>query len=131
MTNQTPISVASQECFINVYKDIHGFKPRHCVPETEEQFLDDMLILQAEGEVLRAQEEEALKVLDARFMSLISQVTQSGAGDYSTALRWMFDAFVQDNAEQPTAEHFVYKHGIMFTDLGTSVQTDLEVMLSN
>ena len=89
----TPLEQA-QYTFWDMYKDAHGFRPRHIDTSgwTIEQFEAEFAQL---GEVMSAY--DALRKLDEaiaveKFEHRIAQLISTGAKDYDTAMRWIHEA---------------------------------------
>jgi hypothetical protein len=84
----------AQSTFWDMYKDTHGFRPRHIDTSawTLEQFDQEFAEL---SEVMRANDiqkgiEEAIAV--EKFERTIAEMISIGAKDYAMALRWMHEA---------------------------------------
>lgn len=84
----------AQSTFWDMYKDAHGFRPRHIDTSTWtlEQFEAEFVEL---GEVMKANDiaqgiEEAKAV--EKFERRVAEMISIGAQDYAMAMRWMHEA---------------------------------------
>ena len=112
----------------DLYKDVYGVRPReafwadwnNCTPAEKQKTWDEYCAtveLQITEEKIR--EAACIK----RFEDRIEDVIGLGAGDRTTALRWISQQetfyHIQD------VEHFVWEQGILFTDYGKSLVKEL------
>jgi uncharacterized protein YerC len=83
-----------QSIFWDMYKDAHGFRPRHirldlCTEAEIEADLDRLQVIIADNELLRkAAEEKAAHAFEMRIQSVLA----CGAKDREMALRWIHEA---------------------------------------
>ena len=83
-----------QSIFWDMYKDAHGFRPRHirldlCTEAEIEADLDRLQVIIADNELLRkAAEEKAAHAFEMRVQSILA----CGAKDREMALRWIHEA---------------------------------------
>ena len=115
----------SNDIFSDLYKDVHGFRPREhrffveC--DEEKQKIWDELCHQLE--VNMKHEKIAEEKAVAEFKERIEQAQVWGARDYWDALRWITGCetfyHIQD------VEHFVWEQGILFTDFGKQLIKDI------
>jgi hypothetical protein len=83
-----------QSIFWDMYKDAHGFRPRHirldlCTEAEIEEDLDRLQVIIADNELLRkAAEEKAAHAFEMRVQSILA----CGAKDREMALRWIHEA---------------------------------------
>jgi uncharacterized protein YerC len=83
-----------QSIFWDMYKDAHGFRPRHirldlCTEAEIEADLDRLQVIIADNELLRkAAEEKAAHAFEMRVQSVLA----CGAKDRAMALRWIHEA---------------------------------------
>jgi len=83
-----------QSIFWDMYKDAHGFRPRHirldlCTEAEIEADLDRLQVIIADNELLRkAAEEKAAHAFEMRIQSVMA----CGAKDREMALRWIHEA---------------------------------------
>ena len=115
----------SNDIFSDLYKDVHGFRPREhrffveC--DEEKQKIWDELCHQLE--VNMKHEKIAEEKAVAEFIERIDQAQVWGARDYWDALRWITGCetfyHIQD------VEHFVWEQGILFTDFGKQLIKDI------
>ena len=75
------------ECFINVFKSVHGFKPRVHVffDGSEEVRAEEWEILKDEQKV----EDDWMRECAHEEALMISELLTMGASDVATAFRWM------------------------------------------
>ena len=112
------------------YKDAFGVKGRHY--NFDAMSMDDLRdeadrINRAIEETI-AQEKAAEAQALEEFEHLIAETIRYGAGDRETALRWM----TQDEEFYHTqdVEHWVWKHGILFTDEGRQLVKELSAIVT-
>lgn len=82
------------ELFSDLYKDAHGFRPRghefyDASPARKQELWDQTLCAQRES-IRMAREVEAASLRE--FEANVQRYMDLGAGDWYTAVRWMFDA---------------------------------------
>jgi hypothetical protein len=81
-----------QQHYSDLFKDVHGFRPRSLTPDTEEALIQglDSLSKQLDAQMI----EEAAEQQDAiiHFEAELTHLMSIGAPDRATALRWMLDA---------------------------------------
>lgn len=108
----------------DLYKDVYGVRPReafyadwnNCTPAEKQKTWDEYCDT-LEQQIAEQKIREATCV--ERFEDRIKDVIGLGAGDRTTALRWI--------AQQETfyhiqdVEHFVWEQGILFTDYGKAL----------
>tara|TARA_B100000902_G_C27028693_1_gene773311 strand:- start:386 stop:784 length:399 start_codon:yes stop_codon:yes gene_type:complete len=117
-----------EDIISDLHKDVYGFRPReafwadwnNCTPAEKQKTWDEYcktLEMQMAEEKIR----EATCI--ARFEDRIKDVIGLGAGDRTTALRWISQQetfyHIQD------VEHFVWEQGILFTDYGKALVKEL------
>lgn len=89
-----------ENIFSDIYKDAHGFRPRgHEFYATEttparKQELWDQVILQADEEIERFQEEQKHAVVE--FESHIESLIKMGAKTRQKAIEWIVDGCCED-----------------------------------
>ena len=112
----------------DLYKDVYGVRPReafyadwnNCTPAEKQKTWDEYCDT-LEQQIAEQKIREATCV--ERFEDRIKDVIGLGAGDRTTALRWI--------AQQETfyhiqdVEHFVWEQGILFTDYGKALVKEL------
>lgn len=108
----------------DLHKDAYGFRPSvHYMVEWDKaspsgkQAIWDGLLVDLEREVNREKQETARSV--EIFESMIANSILLGAADRDTAIRWL----TQEEAfgEAQDVEHWVWGHGILFTDVGREI----------
>jgi len=113
-----------------LYKDVNGFRPRHMdmgsMTDAELESLYDSLIRELDEQQTREAEESARAVEE--FKELVQRTIELGAGDEETALRWL----TQDEQfyHEQDVEHFVWNHGILYTDYGRELCKKLESIVT-
>lgn len=117
----------SEELFSDFHKDAFGFRPRnHRFYDADTTPAEKQEIWDYTGRVMeqaiadeKAREEEDLKSFEEEIESVISY----GAGDRTTALRWM----TQDETfyHSQDVESWVWNKGILFTDYGRKLVKEL------
>jgi hypothetical protein len=112
----------------NLHKDAYGSRPSawymQCWNEaapSKKQSIWDGLILELEAE--NAREEEQKLACLVQFKEVIAKVTNCGAGDRVTALRWLTQ---DENFEHGQAvESWVWSQGILHTGMGSDLVKEL------
>ena len=108
----------------DVHKDAYGFRPRGkygddwTVEELKEEL--DRLVDYA-NEVYEQEQIAAEKAADA-FDEQILAVQASGAGNREQAIKWLVEA---DEDALWDIEHYVWKHGFLFTDRGRALVKEI------
>lgn len=111
----------------DMYKDAYGIRPRG-VYNVEAMSLED---IQAEIDVCHEvvydnMEREAIEEANAEwlFQALVDKTIKLGASDEKTALKWLFEATLDNPSEVSyfDVEGFLYQNGIMHTEYGKKVQ---------
>ena len=120
-----------ENIFSDLYKDAYGFRPRGHefydagTSDDRKQEIWDFVCeaQQASIEEDRRHEEIAIE----KFKTRISEVIALGASDRATALRWMSsdETFYHDQC----VEGWVYDQGILFTDYGREILTELKAVV--
>jgi len=104
----------------DLYKDVYGVRPRGF--DFESMTLEDLKEwfdrLVVELEAVQKEEEEIDAVAVADFKEVVRKTIDLGAGDEKTALRWMTYG-VND------ISHWLWQHGILFTDYGSALEKQL------
>ena len=122
----------SDDCFSDLHKDVYGFRPRgplmdnwNAMNANQKQTLWNCLCEELEENTKAEKAAEVIKV--EQFESRIKDVMGLGAGDRTTALRWISQQqtfyHIQD------VEHFVWEQGILFTDYGKQLVKDLAAIV--
>lgn len=84
-----------QSSFSDLYKDVHGVRPRWCSAEqfnSAEWLNAQISSLCIEMDSVIAIEAEQEHAAISRFEKRVVEIIAMGAGDRETALRWIFDA---------------------------------------
>ncbi len=113
----------------DLHKDARGYRPRSdhfwgqwaAADNDGKQAIWDGLI----DEMVREQEAEKAReeFCVAEFKALVEQYIELGAGDRETALRWIAQHETFHHSQD--VEHFVWEHGILFTDYGRELVNEL------
>jgi hypothetical protein len=108
MTNEMTRTEELQCIYWDMYKDAHGFRPRHVdtFHWTEEMFLAEFEALEL---VIRQEELQrafAEGKAAARFEARVDDLMATGAKDAETAIRWIMDA-EGANGDQGFAEYLL------------------------
>ena len=113
--------------FSDLHKDAYGFRPRgheyyEAAPERKQEIwvrvCED---LEASQEEESRREQEAVAVFKAQ----ITRVIEAGAGNRSTALRWMIQPAGETFRLEQDVEYWVFNQGILFTDYGRELVKEL------
>ena len=117
----------------DLYKDVYGVRPReafyadwnNCTPAEKQKTWDEYCDT-IEQQIADQKVREAYCI--ARFEDRIKDVIGLGAGDRTTALRWISQQetfyHIQD------VEHFVWEQGILFTDYGKDLIKELDAIVT-
>ena len=118
----------SDDCFSDLFKDVNGFRPRGSLMDDwndrtprQKQELWNALCDELE-ENCKREKDEAAEAVDA-FENTVQTFITFGAGDRVNALRWMTQNEVFNHSQD--IEHFVWNQGILFTEYGKQLITDL------
>lgn len=119
------------ECYIyEEHKTAFGTKGRHY--NFSAMTMDE---LRAEAEYIAdacdkavAEEEAAKERSLAEFQSQITKVIDAGAGDRTTALRWMTSTETFYSSQD--VEYWVWNQGILFTDYGRELVKELDTIVN-
>ena len=114
-----------ENIFSDFHKDAYGFRPRNhefytATPARKQEIWDSV------GRAFDIrQEEEAEEEARAlrEFISSLESIIEAGAGDRTTALRWLTEGDTFYGRQD--VEHWVYKQGILFTDEGRALVEEL------
>jgi len=111
------------------YKDAYGVKGRHYdfAAMTDEELVREADRIEVAISEAIEQEKEAAEVAVDCFEAWVQDVIRSGAGNRKTALRWMFSAPKPQHIQD--IEHWVWEHGILFTDYGRNLVKELEALV--
>ena len=115
-----------ENIFSDFHKDAYGFRPRldeefyTATPARKQEIWDSV------GRAFRIREaEEAEEEARAlrEFEAEIASVIEAGAGDRTTALRWLTEGDTFYGRQD--VEHWVYNQGILFTKEGRALVEEL------
>lgn len=111
------------------YKDVHGVRPALCRYRemTNLQLEAEIEKLGHEVEAAIAQDQQRDLRAVADFQARIQRTVDSGAGDETTALRWTIQPETFYSAQ--CIDHFLWSQGILFTDYGRSLATQIQEIL--
>jgi hypothetical protein len=125
MMNETTEMTRHEELaclFWDLYKDAHGFRPRHI--DTSAMTEEDLVAeLEALGSIVERQEAariESEKEAAVRFEARILDLVRIGAGDRATALRWIHEA----EGTQGDDDYLAYQLGLSWCYFRTAKSTD-------
>jgi hypothetical protein len=97
----TPLEQAAMT-YWDMYKDAHGFRPRHIDTSTwtmeqfEEEFKELEQVIEREAILRKEQEDSASHEFEMRMLDLM----RSGAKDRAMALRWVHEAEGSDGDDE-------------------------------
>ncbi len=118
----------SEDCYSDLYKDVYGFRPRntlfHDLSDDLKQEIWDDLCKQLEINI----DEEAIResVSVSEFQKLLAKSIELGAKDESEALWWLIKH--ENFCSSQDSEHFVWEHGILFTDYGKEIVNKINTL---
>lgn len=120
----------AEELFSDFHKSAYGFRPRGhefyaATPVRKQEIWDNVQQAFLQRQVEEAEEEaRALREFEAEIASII----EAGAGDRTTALRWMTEEDTFYHSQD--IEHWVYNQGILFTDAGRALVEELKSIVT-
>lgn len=108
-----------EELFSDLHKDAHGFRPRvhefYSASPARKQELWDQTLAALQESIHMAREVETENLRD--FEANVQRYMNLGAGDWYTAVRWMFDADGIDRHDLCHGVDYVcYHYGISYTN---------------
>lgn len=106
----------AQGTFSDLYKDVHGFRPRNVSPEvwnSADALYAECEKLQEELKVVMAAEADLEKANIAKFEETLTNIIASGAGDRETAIRWFIDA-QEDEYVKNDLDYLCYQLGLPY-----------------
>jgi hypothetical protein len=108
MTNEMTRAEELQCIYWDMYKDAHGFRPRHVdtFHWTEEMFVAEFEALELVIRQEDLQRAFAEGKAAARFEARVDDLMATGAKDAETAIRWIMDA-EGANGDQAFAEYLL------------------------
>ena len=113
----------------DLHKDAYGFRPSayfmaewDACTRDDKQSIWDGLLVDLEQSIDREKQEAAYCV--AAFEKMVATSIALGARDRQTALRWISAEDI-DKGDMDV-EHWVWQHGILFTDNGRKVMQELQ-----
>ena len=109
----------------DAHKDAYGFRPRgenYYEWSTEALTEEADRLSEAVTRAIEAEEVEKNQAVE-RFENTVQNLIKIGAGNRATALRWLTDA--ETFYGYQCVESFVWSHGILFTDYGRNLVTEL------
>ena len=111
------------------YKDAHGVRPALCryreMTNLQLEAEIEKLGHEVEAAIQQDQQRDLRAVAD--FQARIQRTVDSGAGDDITALRWTIQPETFYSAQ--CIDHFLWSQGILFTDYGRSLATQIQEIL--
>lgn len=105
--------------YSDVYKDVHGFRPRggNISLMSEDDLEAQILILHAEVSTEERERESREQQAAHRFEQRVLKTIESGAGDRETAIRWIHEAEDTDG----DAEFLCFRLGLPYDYLQKAV----------
>ena len=128
--NEMTAYTYEENIFSDFHKDAYGFRPRGhefytATPARKQEIWDSVGRAFDIREAEEAEEEaRALREFEAEIASVI----EAGAGDRTTALRWMTEEDTFYHSQD--IEHWVYLQGILFTDAGRALVEELKSIVT-
>lgn len=112
--------------YSDVYKSLHGIRPRWAHGQTVEWYKDALYRLQVQvEEQIREDEIRAQKAIED-FKAQIQQCIRYGAGDEITALRWILEAEQVDVNDYYDLDHWMYRSGFEYTQYAVQVMDTIK-----
>ena len=116
------------DTFSDLHKDVHGFRPSAIFMKNVKRFSDqerddlwEALCAQLEENTKAEKAKEEVDI--AKFEARVLDVIGLGADDRETALRWITGQETFYSVQ--CVEHFVWEQGILFTDYGKALLSEL------
>jgi len=108
--------------FSDYHKSVYGSRPRWDTSGyTLSEWISTYASLERENEEVMEREAKQ-EVLDVdAFKKAVIKIRQSGAKDFSTALRWMLQADDVDRRNRQDVERFFWDHNILYSDYAKSL----------
>jgi hypothetical protein len=119
-----------ENIFSDFHKDAYGFRPHGhefytATPARKQEIWDSVGRAFDIREAEEAEEEaRALR----EFTSSLESIIEAGAGDRTTALRWMTEEDTFYHSQD--IEQWVYHQGILFTDAGRALVEELKSIVT-
>lgn len=108
--------------YSDYHKDVHGIRPRWDFSEyTLGEWRKTYTHLEADMKAELQREKEQGEYYVAEFKKTLAKTMQAGAGDFTTALRWLLEAEDTPRNMQDV-ESFLYEHNILYTDYGQKLK---------
>lgn len=103
-----------QESYSDIYKDVHGFRPRHDTAEdwNSESFLSaqiDQLVVRLK-EVIEQESQDQAVAIQSFETEIVVMIVNHGAKDRETAIRWMHQVHETDGDN----ERLCYKRNLPY-----------------
>lgn len=101
--------------YSDVYKSLHGIRPRWVATKTVAWYEDalEKMQVEVEDDITRQAKEQVLA--GEQFYKRMAEVKTLGAGDDVTALRWMVDG----EDVEGDVDYFLYSNGVStYSDMG-------------
>lgn len=99
-----------EQIYCDFHKDVHGVKARWIKFSSVEEGQKALDALQAEGNIIWAEEAKQQEEAAARFEARVTETIALGAGDRATAMRWIHEA--EDT--QGDDEYLCWKLGMKY-----------------
>jgi hypothetical protein len=110
--------------YSDLYKSLHGVRPRWACNQTVEWYNQALDELQAEIDAEIERDEKRRHETIMELESSIEQVIELGAGDRTTALRWLMQADCE-GTDVDTVDEWLYRLGIDYTNYGQQIREEL------
>lgn len=124
MNQELTVVEELQQIYSDMFKDLHGFRPRSLTPETESELRYELACLQRDLEEQieadRITEIEQIAKIEAR----INEVIEIGAGDRLTAIRWITET--ENFCSIQDVEMYVWSLGILHSDYGRKLNEEIQ-----
>lgn len=113
--------------YSDFHKDAYGFRPRFDYSSlSDAQLVNDYETFAEVCRENRIAEDEALVEDLKAWNDLVDKTIHLGAGNRTTALRWLFDGF-----NDWDVEHFVWSKGILFSAEGRALVEEMTEVCSD
>jgi len=108
--------------FSDYHKEVHGSRPRwdfsgYTLSTWEQTYK----LLEEDMERVLKDEAEAELIAVEDFKKMIMNIRRSGAKDFGTALRWLFQGDDINTRHPHSVETFLWDHGILHSEYGKSI----------
>lgn len=100
--------------YSDMYKDVHGFRPRGYTTMSESELEKALDSLSAELESVIDEEQADQQRAVAKFEASVESTIASGATDRKTAIKWLLEADGLEADSSFDREHYEFRRGLPY-----------------